>query len=453
MIRRWFHSRVFWIAPASVAVLAWGAALFGSFQYDDFPNILGDPATHRFDALLNRLATGIRPLTRLSYALSDHVFGDWAGGWLLINVLLHVFTVAGVAKLVQLRTRDGMAAALAGICFALQPAHAAVIAYVSGRSTGLAVAFIVAAMIVHERSVDVSDRRRGMIWSTVLFVCACASKEVAIVLPALMLLWERTRPAPTPWSVSLRRVAPYAIASIAAAILMLVVSPRYRELLSFSLSMRSPLDAMLHNLIALPMSLSLWFTPWSLSVEHHAPYSTPALILGFAVIAGMVVVAILERSRHPFIALALVWPIIAMLPTHSFIAKTDAITEGPLYLAWIGPSLALGHWFALRARESHPFQIKPAAIVLSAVAIGLCLWRVSVWRDSISLWQEATLHAPTSARAWTNLGVAQLAQGHNDSARDALQMALKLDPGSMQARTNLDILAALAASARSTNKQ
>ncbi|HEU4603315.1 MAG TPA: tetratricopeptide repeat protein [Steroidobacteraceae bacterium] len=439
--------------PAFVAVLAWGAAIFGSFQYDDFPNILDDPATHRFDALLGRLATGIRPLTRLSYAISDRIVGEWAGGWLLINVLLHVFTVAGLAKLVQLRTRDAMAAALAGICFALQPANAAVIAYASGRSTGLAVAFIVGAMILHERSVDASKRSHGIAWSMMLFLCACASKEVAIVLPALMLLWERTRPVPTTWRVTLRRVVPYAIASIAAAILMLVLSPRYRELLAFSLSMRSPLDAMLHNLIALPMSLSLWFTPWLLSVEHPATYSTPALILGFTIIAGMIVLARRERTGRPFITLALMWPIIAMLPTHSFIAKSDAISEGPLYLAWIGPSLALGHWFARRARESQLFQFKRTAIVLSALAIGLCQWRVSVWQDSISLWQEATLRAPTSARAWTNLGVAQLAQGHNDSARDALQMALKLDPGSMQARSNLDILAALAASARSTNEK
>src|SRR3954469_23743062 len=96
-----FFGRNFnWSAPAALVVLAWGAVVFGSFQYDDFANILQDPATHDVSALLQRLATGIRPLTRLSYALSDRMFGEWAGGWLLINGLLHLLTTVGVAKLV-----------------------------------------------------------------------------------------------------------------------------------------------------------------------------------------------------------------------------------------------------------------------------------------------------------------------------------------------------------------
>src|SRR3954469_19680416 len=107
-----------WSVPAALAIAAWGTVVFGTFQYDDFANIVNDPATHDLGALLHRLATGIRPLTRLTYALSDRLSGEWAGGWLLINALLHLFTVLGVAKLVHLRTRNAKAAALACACFA-----------------------------------------------------------------------------------------------------------------------------------------------------------------------------------------------------------------------------------------------------------------------------------------------------------------------------------------------
>jgi hypothetical protein len=199
------------------------------------------------------------------------------------------------------------------------------------------------------------------------------------------------------------------------------------------------------------MNLSLWFMPWTLSVEHESAFSIAALLLGTTFIAGAVTIAIRARLRRPFVTLALLWPLIAMLPTHSLIAKADAITEGPLYLAWIGPSIALGHWLAVRTRAQGSIYAKALAVAAIVVAVALCQWRVSVWRNSVSLWQEATLRAPSSTRAWSNLGVAQLARGHYDAARMALQTALELDPYNMQARLNLDIVAALAA--RSTHER
>src|SRR4051812_37932226 len=156
-----FRSTLAWSVPVALTAVAWGAVVLGNFQYDDFANILQDPATHRVGALLHRLATGIRPLTRLSYALSDSMFGEWAGGWLLVNLLLHFLTTIRIAKLVHLRTLNGKAATLAGACFALQPANAEVIAYVSGRSTGLAVAFVVAALLAHEAGINDGGRKRA----------------------------------------------------------------------------------------------------------------------------------------------------------------------------------------------------------------------------------------------------------------------------------------------------
>jgi hypothetical protein len=324
------------------------------------------------------------------------------------------------------------------------------VAYVSGRATGLAVALTIAALLMHERSVE--GRKHAKRWAMLLFVCACASKEIALVFPALILLWERTRLVPIDWSTALRRTTPYAIASIVAAVFMLTMSSRYRELLAYSLALHAPPDALLRNLIALPMSVSLWFRPLSLSVEHEVPYSAPALLLSLALIAALLTVAIRERDRRPYITLALLWPPLSMLLSHSFIAKADAITEGPLYFAWVGPSVALGEWLACRARVGVALHLKAVGVAIGVLAIALCQWRGSVWRNPIALWEEATERAPHSARAWANLGVARLARGDEDTARAALHTALQLDPNNMQARFNLDIVAALAASTRSTQK-
>ena len=57
-----------------VTAIAWGAVPWGTFQFDDFRNIVRDPATTDAAALLERLPHGLRPLTRLSYFLDAQLY-------------------------------------------------------------------------------------------------------------------------------------------------------------------------------------------------------------------------------------------------------------------------------------------------------------------------------------------------------------------------------------------
>lgn len=436
--------------PAQIGLLmlgmacAWGGVAWGSFQYDDFANVLNDAATTDPAALADRLLGGIRPLTRLSYAICAQLLGEWAGGWLLVQLLVHVLAVFGVARLAHLRTGNSIAAVIAAAGFAFLPSHATIVAYVSGRSTGLAVALLIGALLAHELGVR-SDRT----WihtalAILLFLLACAAKEIAIVFPGLVLLWEATRETRAPIRQCLRRATPYAICAIGAAILLVACVPRYRQLLEFSLEYRSPLESLAHNLAALPATLSLGLRPWALSIEHVASAGLLQMVVGAAVLCLMAMVAARARARQPLVTLALLWPIIALLPTHSMIAKLDSITEGPLYLAFVGPAIAFGSYAANWLR--HPrcmLLIRPVMAVALLAAIGLCTWRTYVWSDPVRLWQEAVVHAPASSRAWTNLGMAHLEANRHAPAQQAFRTALALDPANTRVMLNLEMIAAL----------
>ena len=130
-----------------LTTLVWGGVLGGSFQFDDFPIIVRDPATVDPWALVLRITSGIRPLLRLSYFLDHFLWGMEPAGFLFTNLLLHVVTVLGVFALARRLLRDEAAAVLAAAIFSLQPASAEVIAYVTGRSTGLMAAFFVWGML------------------------------------------------------------------------------------------------------------------------------------------------------------------------------------------------------------------------------------------------------------------------------------------------------------------
>jgi hypothetical protein len=424
-------------------VVAWGGVVFGSFQYDDFANVLNDPATTDLYALFDRLFGGIRPLTRLSYAVSAALFGEWAGGWLLVQWLVHLATVLMILRLTELRTQDRRAAWIAAACFAFLPSSGAAIAYVSGRSIGFSTAWLIAALLAHEASRHSARRSLMRSLAMLSFFAACATRETALIFPALALLWERTRSSQSSWSECIKQTRTYFICAAFMTAAALAAIPRYEELLQFSFSYRSPLESILTNLAALPATLSLSVRPWALSVEHSAAFEIRTLAIGACSILLMVAIAVRIRLRHPSITLALLWPLIALLPTHSFIAKLDSVTEGPLYLACIGPAIATGIYVSRWLMQRSINVAMPVLMSAAAAAVVLCAWRTLMWIQPAALWEEATLRAPHSVRSWTNLGMAELNAGNYAAARLAFHKAIDLEPSNPRAMLNLEVIAAI----------
>jgi protein O-mannosyl-transferase len=417
----------------ALAALAWAGVPWGTFQFDDFLNVVRDPATTDPAALFERLRHGLRPLTRLSYFADARLFGMRAGGFLTVNLLLHLVTAALVFALARRRT-TALAAFLAALVFALQPANAEVVAYVSGRSTGLMTPLLLAGLLLYDRG-----QRVG---AYLFFVLACLAKEVALVFPLLLLVWEGTRGGGTSRRATIRDVS-MALLLAGAMVAALLVRDGYQSLASYSIELRPLLDNLLANARAIPIMLSLWVRPWALSADHDfdATDHLAASAAGLAILGAIVGAALALRRRRPLLALALLWPLIALLPTNSLIAKIDLVTEKPLYLAWVAPSIALGAGAAaiLSAAHGRIRRYATAALVgvLLCAMAGASLWRASLWRDPVLLWSDATAKAPGKSRCWNNLGMAQLVARRDADAIAAFDRALLLDPGNESARMNL----------------
>jgi protein O-mannosyl-transferase len=225
----------------------------------------------------------------------------------------------------------------------------------------------------------------------------------------------------------LRRIAPSTAAALAMFAIMLVASARLRDLLAFSFAYAPPLDALADQLRALPVSFSLWFRPWALSVEHPEPEGTLLLALGIVMLALMAGAGVWSLRRRRLLALALLWPLVMLLPSHSLIARCDLVVEKPLYGAWIGPSLGLGMLLAIGMRASQALPLRALAALVITVFLGTAHWRAWVWADPAALWREATDTAPQSMRAWSNRAVTALRAHHVADARFALKRMQTLD--------------------------
>ena len=364
------------------------------------------------------------------------MWGRKAWGWLLTNLLLHLVTTYGIWRLAVGCGAATDMASWAAILFALQPAHGMTVAYVSGRSAGMMTSLLVGSLLAFG-TYQVERKKRYLLCSLLLFTLACCAKEMALIFPALLALWVFTRSrAGLAKRSELTSIIPFAL--VAATLLAAAFSnPRYRGLLEFSLNLRTPLESLVHNAAALPVTLSLLARPWSLAAEHSARLGPYAVSAGAIFILAWIGVACWASRKRHWLMFGMLWPVIALLPAHSFIAKADSVSETSLYLAWVGPSIALGMgsraWCSTKSCRT---VMSGAAVLLVAV----CGWRTIVWGDQVLLWREAVTEAPLSARAWNNLGLAYMGRNNSNAAMHAFETALKLDPGNARAIRNLGVL-------------
>ncbi|MFN8016780.1 MAG: hypothetical protein U0P45_01520 [Acidimicrobiales bacterium] len=139
----------------------------------------------------------VRPLTWWSFAVNQRLGGLDGWGYHLVAVLLH----GVVAWLVLGLVRDVLGAAgepedrgwrlgvAAGVAFALAPNHAEAVGWVAARADLLLAATTLAAVRLWARSGPaLLDRWR--LASVGAFCLALASKETAIVVPALLVAWD-----------------------------------------------------------------------------------------------------------------------------------------------------------------------------------------------------------------------------------------------------------------------
>jgi hypothetical protein len=415
----------------AVTAVAWGAVPWGTFQFDDFHNVVRDPVTTDAAVLVERLPHGLRPLTRLSYFVDAQLYGLQAAGFLSTNLLLHAVTVVLVFALARRRIGD-TGALVAALVFAVQPANAEVVAYISGRSTGLMTPLLLGGLLLHDHA------KRFL--ALMLFALACLAKEHALVFPALVLAWELTRPESRSGVVRELLVLTCVAGTMAAALLSL---DGYRALVGNSLSDGSIGKNLLANARAIPEMLSLWVRPWALSADHEFDQRLhlAASIAGLVFLLTAAGTALAIRHRLPLLTLAIAWPLLALLPTNSILAKPDLVTEKPLYLAWVGPSIALG--WALPALVDKTANGVARRVFLGAAGLVLCalaaasVWRVSLWRDPVALWTDAVAKAPYKSRCWNNLGMANLVAQREPEAVAAFERAVFLNPANEYASMNL----------------
>lgn len=426
------------LAAALLAALLFAPVLFAGFLYDDHElitrnprigdwSLLGEAFAKPFWEVISPLRTAAgfyRPLGAWLLAGSHHLFGDWAGGFHLVSLLLHAACAAAVARLALALGLSVGAAAMAGVFFAVHGAHVEAVAWISAGPDLLAtlLALLGLTAVVQHRTVA------GGAW----LLAAMLAKEAALGAWLLALAWVLFWPVvgERRW----RRIAPL----LGAGALLYLLRVQAFDSFAAGFDRRNtwhyfaPVEEIVLSLNLL--GRYLWFLVWP---WPHAPFQPlrvdqawnsagallPAIAAALVAITALVAwLRSVQRSAFRFIALGLLFAGLAP------VLNTRALGQYPfeerfLYLPSAGFTLLVAGTAAALASWIKMPRLLPACAALIAVPhAASVLPALQPWQNEEAFFDWARRASPNAMTphlgyARVMLERAQLAADPDDRAR------------------------------------
>ena len=423
-------------------------SFYAAWQFDDKPNIINNHHLHITDlhpqSLVKTLFTDprnprqigqklYRPVACLTFALNWYVGKDNVIGYHIINLVIHhltafllFLTILNLLKTPNLRNKlNGsvyLIAFLAAALWAVSPVQTQAVTYIVQRMTSMAAMFYVLGMFLYLKcrmSGSPVHRILLLLGCMLAFLFSLGSKENAITMLAALFLVEGVCFQDLS-SQHTRRV--FLSGSIIASVFLFVLGAwlfipgNPLEFVSsydqrpFSLTERLLTEP---RILLFYLSLFFYPIPDRLSIEHDVTVSTslfqpwttlPAILLTLA----LIVIGLSQIRKRPLIALAILFFYLNHV-IESTIIPLELIFEHRNYLPslflFLPVSAGLIKLFDYFNQRNHAIRHGLAGfIVLLIIVIGSGTYiRNRAWATEVSLWQDAMLKAPKSARPLTNL--------------------------------------------------
>lgn len=447
-----------WALAAAVAVLsflAFAPALGGDFvNWDDEVNFVHNPNYRGLGpAQLRWMFTEAyghyMPFTWLTLGADYALYGMNPAGYHATSLLFHAANAAVFFLVVLLLLRRALpeaeegtlrwASALGALLFALHPLRAESVAWVTERRDVVSGLFFMISAWGYLRWREDPAARKWFVVSVGAFLASLLSKAMGMMLPVVLLAVDvyplrRLDLRKPSWPV-LREKIPY-FALLAAAVVVTKALQQDVGALR-SASQYPAIDILLQPgyrlcfyvvKTLLPVGLSPLYPFESLATKFNPMYAV-------ATVAVIAAAGLLWRGRRPapataaFAYAALISPVIVWQAGPHFAA--DRYT----YLACL-PFAAL----AAGAAAARGRSALLGAGLVSALLFGLAWRQAGVWKNSVTLWDQAISAGTDSPLPYVSRGAARAERGDSAGAFEDFRKALEADPKEKRALTNLSRL-------------
>ncbi len=375
---------------------------------------------------------GWDPLTFISLMLDHELYGLYAGGYHVTNLVLHLLSTLLLFWLFCRMTGAIWKSAFVAAFFALHPLHVESVAWIAERKDVLSGFFfmLTLCLYVYYTEKPVIKRYLPVLFS---FILALMSKPIVVTLPVIMILldywplkrFETHKPNLLLWQV--KEKTPLLILS-AVLVMITFHTPDNPHIGKY------PVPARLANAsLSYINYLTKTFWPQDMTVFYPFPgqfsfLSTAGSALLIILISAF---AMLKAKRLPHIFAGWLWYTITIIPVIGIIQIGDfAMADRYHYLPSIGIGVALAWGLsALFKNEScRKNLILPLAIIFLIMLAWLTSKQCSYWENSTKLWCHALQVTKDNYVANNLLGVTLFEKGKAEEAVVYYDQAIAIAP-------------------------
>ena len=416
---------------------AYGLSLNNGFVWDDETLIVNNTYVHTIskwpqyftlagtvsnDPVMSRV---YRPLQTLSFALDAALWGNWAGGFHLTSLLLHLATC--FALFYAFNPLVGHRSSIvAAILFSIHPALSESVLSLASRGNQLYTLLALLSLGFFVRTAKPFDKYHLL--SLFAALTALFSKEPAIAYLALLPLFQLV--FRQPWNLRDRRSAALFVPFVVIAGLylsaraMVVASaqvvPYWGGSLGATLVMQAKVFILYLRLLFWPFYLQGRYT-----IAGPDALATAALIANIA----LVIVAILAWRRSnsgKFLALAIAWFYLSLAPVSNIIPLPGAMMgERFLYFTFAGMfPLLIGSFEEQAGGRSSRF-VMLIAIVLLAAFLVTDINRTAVWKNNAHYFKVLSVQEPDNPVVQVRMAMTGMEAGDTAPALARLERLVK----------------------------
>jgi len=463
-------------------------SFFNHFTYDDrlilseneyFQNLFNFNNLFNKDYFKFSGEATYRVVVTLSYMFDYKIWGLSSFGFHFTNLLLHLLVTIALYFLIRkiwynigarlprpyINVEDSKIFDLpfiVALLFSSHPVHSEVINAVGFREDSLCALFYILSFFLFIKVFDnkslnytpqipetpeTSQHDRMLkffflffIGAIIFYLLSLFSKEMGITLPIVLLLYygisEKSRDAKFCISTNIRKCILYLIPFIVVTLFYVVI--RFKILTVPPIEIAQYQGGSFVNNIFTMSKVFLYyvfllFSPFKLKIQYEFPASTGfsdiVALISILVIIFIVILSVYLRRYSRIYTFSILFFFITLLPVSNAVPLINFIAERYLYLPSLGFCLLVSYLIN---------KIKIVHIRYFIVIILLCLYFIvnirqnKVWRDDLTLWEEAVKDAPHSFRVRYNLGSAYRLAKDYKLAMEEFREAIKLDPQNIE---------------------
>lgn len=426
------------------STVAYLNTLLHGFVWDDNDFIVGSPYIQDWKNLLNFITADYlkhswdnldvnRPLMVISLILDFAIWKLNPMGYHLTNLMLHVANTVIVLYLLNSIFWDRRIAVFSALLFAVHPIHVQAVNVISFREDLLVTLFYLLSLACVVKSLNYSKDKGYFLLSILFYLLALLSKEMALTLPLVILmyirLWKRKCP---PWPI----YAGYLFITVIYLLFFFYV----QQFSTMVILERPLLERLYGTLVISGRYLWLHLFPIGLIPDYGQSPFFLATAINIAV-AG-IVISLASWTLYRLIinpspaVFPLMWFFITLLPVMNVIQIANSVAERYLYLPSLGPivAIAMAGVFLLDKKYKYVLTV---LITIASLFLFLTVKDNTVWRDSTALWDyEIKLLPDTADKAYYNRGMGFGIQGRYQLAIKDFSKAIEIHPKYSNAYNN-----------------